>query len=223
MANLFQVVVSIGLQERDFVMVAIAGPSRLARIPFVRISSHILIDMPDSQPTLWNVRLKTDGLPPPFDVTPIQPFDGPTLDAVDAELRAGLGDRLLTPDDVRGSAPDLHTAISTVGWPTVHDARGKVMFFLDNEGLRDAYLVGHPSLQGRVLFTSSGEGQPDGAVLKVNEGTANADTLWQCTNNATITIGSTNLVFAAIAAPQATVGRFCSSIRSPGRPICGRY
>ena len=45
---------------------------------------------------------------------------------------------------------------------------------MDNEALRDAYLVGHPSLQGRVMFTSSGEGQPDGAILKVNDPTQTA-------------------------------------------------
>ena len=28
---------------------------------------------------------------------------------------------------------------------------------------------GHPSLAGRVMFTSSGEGQPDGAVVKEND------------------------------------------------------
>ncbi len=93
----------------------------------------------------------------------------PTLDALDAALRGGVGDRLITPDDVRGSAPDLHTAVTTTGWPTLAQSRGKFLFFLDNEDLRDAYLAGHPSLEGRVLFTSSGEGQPDGAVLKVNE------------------------------------------------------
>jgi hypothetical protein len=44
------------------------------------------------------------------------------------------------------------------------------MFFMDNAGTyRTDYLAGHPSLSGRVLFTSSGEGEADGAVLKENE------------------------------------------------------
>ena len=38
-----------------------------------------------------------------------------------------------------------------------------------------------------------------GAVVKVNEGTANADSIWQLTTNATITIGSTALVFVNLA------------------------
>lgn len=37
-----------------------------------------------------------------------------------------------------------------------------------------------------------------GMAVMVAEGTANADTLWHCTTNATITIGSTALVFAQI-------------------------
>ena len=45
---------------------------------------------------------------------------------------------------------DLHTAVTTTGWPTLAQSRGKFLFFLDNEDLRDAYLAGHPSLEGRV-------------------------------------------------------------------------
>lgn len=126
---------------------------------------------PDHLPIVIDIELKGDGLDLPAELgfTPILPFDAAQLDAVDAELRAALGDRLITPDDVRGSSADLRTAITTTGWPTVRESRGKVMLFLDNEGLRSRYLAGHPSLGGRVMFTSSGEGQPDGAVLKVND------------------------------------------------------
>jgi len=117
---------------------------------------------PDHLPIIINLELKADALPAPLSGTSVLPFDAAQFDALDAQLRDVLGDRLITPDDVRGSAPDLRTAIETTGWPTVADSRGKVLFFLDNEGLRDGYLVGHPTLEGRVLFTSSGEGQPTG-------------------------------------------------------------
>lgn len=36
------------------------------------------------------------------------------------------------------------------------------------------------------------------ATVSVSEGTANADTIWQCTTNATITVGATALVFTQI-------------------------
>jgi hypothetical protein len=125
---------------------------------------------PGHLPIIINIELKQDPLPSPFNVTPIQPFDVPQLDATDAEIRSVVGDRLISPDDVRGAAPDLRTAVTTTGWPSVADSRGKFLFFIDNPGTpRDLYLQGHPSLAGRAMFTSSGFGQPDAAVLKVNE------------------------------------------------------
>lgn len=124
---------------------------------------------PDHLPIVINLELKDDPLPSPFDGTPMTPFDATQLDALDAEIRSVVGDRLITPDDVRGDAADLRTAVSTDGWPTVAESRGRFLFFMDNADKRPAYLAGHPSLEGRVLFTSSGEGQPDGAVLKENE------------------------------------------------------
>jgi hypothetical protein len=124
---------------------------------------------PDHLPIIINLELKEDQLPAPFDVTQILPFDATQLDAVDTEIRSVLGDRLITPDDVRGDAADLRTAVTTDGWPTVAESRGRFLFFIDNAGKRELYLEGHPSLEGRVMFTSSGEGQPDGAVIKENE------------------------------------------------------
>lgn len=123
---------------------------------------------PDHLPVVINIEMKDDPLPEPFDGTRLTPFDAAQLDAVDAEIRSVLGDRLITPDSVRGDAPDLRTAITTDGWPTVAESRGRFLFFMDNADLRTTYLDGHPSLQGRVMFTSSGEGQPDGAVIKEN-------------------------------------------------------
>lgn len=125
---------------------------------------------PEHLPIILNIELKEDALPAPFDVTPIQPFDAVQLDALDAEIRSVVGDRLITPDDVRGSAPDLRTAVTTVGWPSVADSRGKFLFFIDNAGpVQDLYLDGRPTLEGRAMFTSAGFGQPHAAVLKVND------------------------------------------------------
>lgn len=129
---------------------------------------------PGHLPVTVNLELKQDPLPSPFDVTPIQPFDAAQLDALDAAVRGDLGRRLITPDQVRGSARDLRTAVTAKGsgggWPTVSDSRGKFLVFLDNGGdVAQLYLAGHPSLRGRPLFASDGFDRPDGAVLKVNE------------------------------------------------------
>ena len=94
------------------------------------------------------------------------------LDSIDLEIREVFGEDLqnvITPDDVRGNHETLEEAILTDGWPTLGESRGKVMFALDNGGeIRDLYVENHPSLQGRVLFTSSDPGTPEAAFLKMN-------------------------------------------------------
>ena len=124
---------------------------------------------PGHLPIIINIELKDDPLPEPFDATPIEPFDQANLDRLDAEIRSVLADRLITPDDVRGDSVDLRSALTEHGWPTLAESRGRFLFFMDNANKRDLYLQDHPSLAGRVMFTSSGEGQPDGAILKVND------------------------------------------------------
>src|SRR5262249_23734140 len=78
----------------------------------------------------------------------------------------------ITPDDVRGNYATLNEAIRKSGWPALEAARGKVLFLLDQRKVSAAYLEGHPSLQGRVLFTNSTPGQPDAAFIERNDGPA---------------------------------------------------
>jgi hypothetical protein len=78
--------------------------------------------------------------------------------------------QIITPDEVRGNFATLGEAVRTRGWPTLGSVRGKVYFTLDNEGaFRAAYLVGHPSLRGRLIFTPSAPGQDDAAFAKLND------------------------------------------------------
>ena len=77
---------------------------------------------------------------------------------------------MITPDDVRGDHPTLEDAVTNGEWPTLGDSRGKVMFLMDNGGgYRTTYLAGHPSLQGRVLFTNSNPGNADAAFVERND------------------------------------------------------
>jgi len=95
--------------------------------------------------------------------------DAATFDALDAEIRTVFEpERLVTPDDVRGDHETLGEAVRADGWPVLGAVRGKVVFALDNAGLRDVYRSGHPSLEGRVLFTASAPGEPDAAFAKLN-------------------------------------------------------
>ncbi|MDQ1475515.1 MAG: hypothetical protein QOE62_744 [Actinomycetota bacterium] len=75
---------------------------------------------------------------------------------------------IVTPDEVRGNAATLGAAVRAHGWPTLGRTRGRVYFLLDNEGFRAAYLVGHPSLRGRLIFAPSSPGQDDAAFAKLN-------------------------------------------------------
>jgi Phosphoinositide phospholipase C, Ca2+-dependent len=100
------------------------------------------------------------------------PWDGPALDALDAEIRSIFGDELLiTPDDVRRRGLSLEQSVLRHGWPSLRASRGKVAFLLDNDPgpIRDAYRAGRPNLEGRVLFTNARPGFPDAAFIKRNE------------------------------------------------------
>jgi len=116
---------------------------------------------------------------PPFTV-PV-PFGSDALGQIDAEIRSVFADdELITPDDVRGERPTLEQAVLNDGWPTLKESRGRLLFTLDNTDLkRDLYLAGHPSLEGRVLFTSSPPGSPESAFVKVNDPVANQEYISQ--------------------------------------------
>jgi hypothetical protein len=127
---------------------------------------------PGHVPIVVLVEVKDEPIPDPglgFAVPlPVGPAE---LDALDAEIRSVFPeDRLVTPDLVRGDAATLEDAVLDAGWPAVDDVRGRVLFALDNEdGHRDDYVAGHPSLAGRVLFTSSPPGSPEAAFVKRND------------------------------------------------------
>ncbi len=65
-------------------------------------------------------------------------------------------ERILTPDDLIGGAPDLQTAIAERGWPTLGETRGRTMFVLWNFG-DAAYRYAHDGagLDERVMFVAA--------------------------------------------------------------------
>ncbi len=110
-------------------------------------------------------------------LTPAEPFTPAVFDALDAEIRSVFrSDKLITPDDVRGSYGTLNQAVLAGNWPTLKKARGKVVFLMDQRWAGPVYLDGHPSLRGRVLFTNAVPGEPDAAFTEFNDGPADTIT-----------------------------------------------
>ena len=127
---------------------------------------------PTHAPIAILLELKDDDVPfSGFDFVHPDPFNAAAMNTVDAEIRSVLPPSdLITPDDVRGSHATLQEAVTTDGWPTLGESRGKIMFLMDNGGdKRTAYLAGHPNLEGRAVFTNAPAGAPDAAFVEHNE------------------------------------------------------
>jgi hypothetical protein len=127
----------------------------------------VLVEAKD-EPTPIPPDVIPPGLPDP--VVPV-PFGAEELDSIDAEIRSVFDqDQLITPDDVRGDRATLEQAVLKDGWPTLNESRGQVLFAFDNtDAKRDLYIAGHPSLEGRVMFTNSPPGSPESAFVEVNQ------------------------------------------------------
>ncbi|NND66622.1 MAG: hypothetical protein HKN19_03445 [Halioglobus sp.] len=129
-------------------------------------------DNPGHLPIMILVEAKDDPIPDPvnLDFTVPLPVDHVMLDTIDTEIRSVFPDeRIILPDGVRGASVTLEQAILENGWPTLDEARGKVLFALDNGGdVMQMYIDGHPSLEGRVLFTSAPAGTAEAAFMKLN-------------------------------------------------------
>jgi hypothetical protein len=119
---------------------------------------------PGHVPISFLFELKKEG--PRLDSRIKEP-DAAALDKLDELLRAPFADgHLISPDDVRGTAPTLRQAIESNGWPTLGASRGKVFFILHDDGPQRAlYTKDHPSLRGRVMFVRSNTERDDGATL----------------------------------------------------------
>jgi hypothetical protein len=105
--------------------------------------------------------------------TATEPWTPQVFDALDAEIRSVFPkSETITPDDVRGHRRTLEDAVRMGKWPTLAQARGRVVFLMDQQWAGPIYLQGHPSLRDRILFTNATPGHPDAAFVEENEGSA---------------------------------------------------
>ncbi len=108
--------------------------------------------------------------------TPIEQFTAEYMDDLDTEIKSVFGsdlDGVITPDDLRGDYPTLNAAVKDGAWPTLGEARGKVIFILD--GQADLYAEGHPSLEGRAAFTYTSTDKDECAFVMRNGPQGNVD------------------------------------------------
>lgn len=106
-------------------------------------------------------------------------FDKAAFEEIDAAILSVLGrNRLVTPDDLRGSHATLEAAALAHGWPTLAASRGKFLFLYLVPGLNlkafAPYLDGHASLEGRVAFVQGLPGMAHTAFLLIDNATAKA-------------------------------------------------
>jgi hypothetical protein len=118
---------------------------------------------PDHVPVFITLEPKDDDS---FLGTKAEKFTPELFDALDKELRKGLGNKLITPDMIRGKYKTLEEAVLNNNWPTLKKAKGKFLFILDNNGAkRDLYALNHPSLKGRAVFINAEPGKPEAAAM----------------------------------------------------------
>jgi hypothetical protein len=130
---------------------------------------------PKHLPIYILVETKQTDLPPQYHAASAEKFTASTFDALDAEIRSVFpSSELITPDAVRGKHKTLEEAVLHGEWPKLDKARGKVVFLMDQRAVGPLYLQGHPSLQGRVIFTNAEPGQPDCAFTEENDGAPEA-------------------------------------------------
>lgn len=107
-----------------------------------------------------------------------EPYTTEGLDAIDATIRAVFGDRVITPDSVRGDHATLRDAVRVRAWPTVEAARGKVLLVHDTSPRLNAlYAQGHPALRGRMMFGFYAEDAAEAAVFNIQDPVAEGETI----------------------------------------------
>lgn len=109
-------------------------------------------------------------------IEPKSHFDEATSDdvmaAMEDEIRFVFPDELIvTPDMVRGEGASLREVVTTTGWPTLGEVRGRVLFFLNCSREHCVHYANRGTgLAGRLIFADAQAGDPWAAVRIINGG-----------------------------------------------------
>ena len=131
-------------------------------------------DHPDHLPIFVTINPKDDVIDLPGFVKPLA-FDEQAWRDLDQELKNGLGAKLFTPDEFRGSLANLPLAVKR-GWPQLSVMGGRFIVVLDARAAHiQDYIKGHPALTERAMFANALEGTPEAAIRIVNNPIADFD------------------------------------------------
>ena len=162
-----------GLDAPGFKVLHIPDIDFRSNCPALRLCLRQLkawsIAHPGHVPLFILIEAKVQDVPILPGATHTIPFSRAVFDDLDQEILEGVGrDRIITPDDVRGTYPTLNAAVRAKAWPTLSAARGKMLFLLltaNGPGGAADYVADHPSLKGRVAFLRSEPGEDHAAFL----------------------------------------------------------
>ena len=125
---------------------------------------------PDHLPILIALHTNDSKTPMPGATRPM-PFDAEAFAQLDSEISSVFTpEELITPDEVKGAYPTLREAVRAGAWPSLAQARGKVIFMLDDTPQKTALYAG-PSLtlEGRPLFVATDENSPLASFICVDD------------------------------------------------------
>ncbi|TBO40693.1 phosphatidylinositol-specific phospholipase C1-like protein [Pedobacter kyonggii] len=120
----------------------------------------------DHTPVFITLEAKDDSIKRPGFTSP-ELFTPKVFDELDKVILENLGkEHIILPDEVRGKYSSLQDAALHQNWPKLSQTKGKFIFVLDAIGKKRAvYILNHPSLKGRVMFTNSDPGTPEAAFM----------------------------------------------------------
>ncbi len=98
------------------------------------------------------------------------PYDAAAADALDAEIKSVFGAdlaKIITPDKLRGNLTTLNEVVTKRKYPTLGEARGKIMFIMEGN-LVPIYKTNRPSLRNRAAFIYAEEGTEEAVFLLKN-------------------------------------------------------
>lgn len=126
---------------------------------------------PQHIPIFIMIETKDQGIPIFPNSAEVLPFTEETFDELDQTVLSLLGrDKLIVPDDVRGSFETLNKAVRAQNWPSLDKSKGKFVFLLtpSSAGISNGnvtYVKNHPSLKGRAMFVQSQPSDEFGAFI----------------------------------------------------------